>query len=57
MKIITSVKIVMNDEIIEVADFIKDEQGHLEVEVIDGGDLNDVLDRIEEMCAFVRKNM
>lgn len=57
MKIITSVKIVMNDEIIKVADFIKDEQGHLKVEVIDGGDLNDVLDRIEEMCAFVRKNM
>lgn len=57
MKIITKVEIIHNDEIIEVAKFVRNDDGHLEVEFAEEGTEHDVLDRLEEMCAFIRENL
>lgn len=57
MKIITKVEIIHDDEIIEVAKFVRNDDGHLEVEFAEEGTENDVLDRLEEMTAFVRENL
>lgn len=57
MKIITSVKIVRDDEIIDVATFTRDTDGNLEVDAAEEGSLESVLDHLEVMCANVRDNM
>ena len=57
MKIITSVRIVRDDEILDVATFTRDTDGNLEVEAAEEGSLKSVLDHLEVMCANVRDNM
>lgn len=58
MLMIANLKLQLSeDEIIDVATFIQDEAGHLEVNANTTGELEAALTKLEELCAAVRSKL